>query len=109
MNHLLCTTALLLIACTPVCTFAQQGKTQAEAKAQEYRPLLPENVERRNVTIWSDGTRMAGDLYLPKQIKPEDKLPTIVFIHGDWRNKEGWFFRPTGSCVRSTWIHFPEF
>ncbi len=64
-----------------------RNHTQAEAKAQKY-PRLPENVERRAVTIWSDGTRMAGDLYLPKDIKPEDKLPVVVFIAGTGGTKK---------------------
>ncbi|MFP6899459.1 MAG: alpha/beta fold hydrolase [Opitutales bacterium] len=61
--------------------FAQDGETQAQARAREY-PSLPETVERRAVTIWSDGTRMAGDLYLPKNRKPTDKLPAIIFANG---------------------------
>jgi dipeptidyl aminopeptidase/acylaminoacyl peptidase len=63
-------------------------KTVAQAKARQYPPL-PENVERRQVTIWSDGTRMAGDLYLPTALKPEDKLPAIVFVAGTGGTKKG--------------------
>src|SRR5277367_2660782 len=63
-------------------------KSLAAAKAQKYPPL-PENVERRAVTIWSDGTKMAGDLYLPKNLKPEDKLPAVVFIAGTGGTKKG--------------------
>ena len=36
------------------------------------------DVETRAVTIWSDGTRMAGDLYLPRDRTPGQKLPGIV-------------------------------
>ena len=37
----------------------------------------------RAVTIFSDGVRMAGDLYLPKGLKPNEKLPAIVSVlHG---------------------------
>jgi dipeptidyl aminopeptidase/acylaminoacyl peptidase len=61
--------------------FAQDGETQAQARAREY-PALPEGVERMSVTIWSDGTRMAGDLYLPKDRKTDQKLPAIVFANG---------------------------
>jgi len=60
---------------------AQQGKTRAEAQAQTYPPL-PDNVERKQITVWSDGTRMAGDVYRPKSLNPDEKLPAIVFIHG---------------------------
>ncbi|MBT3467866.1 MAG: alpha/beta fold hydrolase [Opitutae bacterium] len=59
----------------------QNGETQAQARARKY-PALPEGVERGAVTIWSDGTRMAGDLYLPKDRKPNQKLPAIVFANG---------------------------
>jgi dipeptidyl aminopeptidase/acylaminoacyl peptidase len=63
-------------------------KSIAAAKSQPFPPL-PENVERRAVTIWSDGTKMAGDLYLPKDLRPDDKLPAIVFIAGTGGTKKG--------------------
>ncbi len=63
-------------------SFAQDGETKAQAQAREYPPL-PDSLERRPVVIWSDGTRMAGDLYYPKNRKqPEAKLPVIVFANG---------------------------
>ena len=58
-------------------------------KATPQRPALPDNVEKRPVTIWSDGTRMAGDLYLPKGLKPKDKLPAIVLCAGTGGTKGG--------------------
>jgi dipeptidyl aminopeptidase/acylaminoacyl peptidase len=69
---------------------AQQGKSLAESRAVPY-PQLPENVERRAVTIWSDGTKMAGDVYRPKNVKPDDKLPAIVFVHGTGGVKKAGF------------------
>lgn len=72
---------LLLSLCTGGAALAQQGKTRAEARAEKYPPL-PDDVERTTVTIWSDGTRMAGDVYRPKGLKPDEKLPGIVFVHG---------------------------
>ena len=72
-------TMLLLSAAST--TSAQQGKTLAEARAAEYPPL-PDDVERHSVTIWSDGTKMAGDVYRPKDLKPTDMLPAICFVHG---------------------------
>ncbi len=65
-----------------------QEKSVAAAKAQKYPPL-PENVERRSITIWSDGTRMAGDLYLPKSLDAKTKLPAIVFVAGTGGTKKG--------------------
>jgi dienelactone hydrolase/Ca2+-binding EF-hand superfamily protein len=53
------------------------------------RGALPESVEKRAVTIWSDGTRMAGDLYLPKNRKEGEKLPAIVFCAGTGGTKGG--------------------
>ena len=60
---------------------AQQGKSLAESRAANYPPL-PENVERIAVTIWSDATRISGDVYRPKDLKPTERLPAIVFVHG---------------------------
>ena len=47
-------------------------------QARQDRAQLPDDVEKRSVTIWSDGTRMAGDLYLPKNRDAKDKFPAIV-------------------------------
>jgi dienelactone hydrolase/Ca2+-binding EF-hand superfamily protein len=53
------------------------------------RGALPDTVEKRAVTIWSDGTRMAGDLYLPKNRQEGEKLPAIVFCAGTGGTKGG--------------------
>lgn len=65
-----------------------EDKSVAAAMVQKYPPL-PENVERRPITIWSDGTKMAGDLYLPKSLDAETKLPAIVFVAGTGGTKKG--------------------
>ena len=39
-------------------------------------------VERRAITIWSDGTRMAGDLWLPDGFGDGTDRPAIVLTHG---------------------------
>jgi len=49
----------------------------------------PDDVERRPVVIMSDGTRMMGDLYLPKNRKLDVKLPAIVFCSGTGGTKKG--------------------
>jgi len=82
---------------------AAEDKSIAAARAQPYPPL-PENVERRAVTIWSDGTKMAGDLYLPKALKPEDKLPAVVFIAGTGGTKKGSAARMGPMLVNSGYI-----
>ena len=47
------------------------------------------DVEKRPVVIFSDGTRMAGDLYLPKNRKPDQKFPAIVLCAGTGGTKGG--------------------
>lgn len=43
---------------------------------------LPDNVEMRTVDVWSDGTRLSGDLLYPKGKSASDSLPAIVMSHG---------------------------
>jgi len=79
---------------------AHFAKTQGKAPAAPSNPpanpnepaargALPDTVEKRAVTIWSDGTRMAGDLYLPKNRQEGEKLPAIVFCAGTGGTKGG--------------------
>ncbi len=53
------------------------------------RDTLPADVERRAVTVWSDGTRLAGDLYFPKARGAGAKLPGIVLCAGTGGTKRG--------------------
>jgi dienelactone hydrolase len=66
-----------------------QAAPKPEPAADPARGALPDTVEKRAVTIWSDGTRMAGDLYLPKHRKDGEKLPAIVFCAGTGGTKGG--------------------
>jgi dipeptidyl aminopeptidase/acylaminoacyl peptidase len=50
-----------------------------EAAAQESPATT---VETREVVIWSDGTRMRGDLYLPKERDAAAKLPAVIYCSG---------------------------
>jgi dipeptidyl aminopeptidase/acylaminoacyl peptidase len=50
---------------------------------------IPGDVEKRPVVIWSDGTRMAGDLYLPKELDSGARLPAVVFCNGTGGTKDG--------------------
>ena len=43
---------------------------------------LPDTVTRRAVDIWSEGTRLAGDLYAPRDLAADETRPTIVMSHG---------------------------
>jgi dipeptidyl aminopeptidase/acylaminoacyl peptidase len=74
---------LFLVACAGLLSLAGEPPThsRAEALAREY-PELPETIERRQVTIWSDGTRMAADLYLPRDRDPGAKLPAVIIVNG---------------------------
>ncbi len=57
--------------------------------AQPASRPVPADVEKRAVVIWSDGTRMAGDLYLPKEREDGKRLPAIVFCNGTGGTKAG--------------------
>ncbi|MEP6673377.1 MAG: alpha/beta fold hydrolase [Chthoniobacter sp.] len=48
----------------------------------------PKPYQVRPVTIWSDGTRMAGDLYLPTDLKDGEKRAAIVFCAGTGGTKK---------------------
>lgn len=51
--------------------------------------LAADAVEKRQVIIWSDGTRMVGDLYLPAQRAEGAKLPAVVFCNGTGGTRKG--------------------
>ena len=65
------------------------GAAAQTPKGKRARQPLPNTVEMRQVSVWSDGTRMAGDLYLPKGLKTEDKLPAIILCAGTGGTKGG--------------------
>ena len=53
----------------------------SEARAQRGFEL-PDTVTSRDVDIWSEGTRLAGDLYAPRDLAADETRPTIVMSHG---------------------------
>ena len=53
----------------------------SEARAQRGFEL-PDTATRRAVDIWSEGTRLAGDLYAPRDLAADETRPTIVMSHG---------------------------
>lgn len=80
---------LSLVLCGPLP--AQDKATDLPPTTPAKRPApppLPDDVEKRSVTIWSDGTRMAAHLYLPKNRKPDEKLPAVVICAGTGGTKE---------------------
>jgi dienelactone hydrolase len=64
--------SLLLMALTPL--RAEEG--------------TPKPYQVRSVTIWSDGTRMAGDLYVPADLKEGEKRAAILFCAGTGGTKK---------------------
>ncbi|MFQ3276263.1 MAG: dipeptidyl aminopeptidase/acylaminoacyl peptidase [Colwellia sp.] len=53
------------------------GLLSLSSKANDFA-----DVEHQTVTIWSQGTRLAGDIYKPKGLKATDKLPGILMVPG---------------------------
>lgn len=64
-------------------TFAAVSTVSAQqAQPGRRAPRLPDNIEMKKVDIWSEGTRMSGDLFMPKDATAENKYPAIVMSHG---------------------------
>jgi dienelactone hydrolase len=40
------------------------------------------NIESRHVDIWSDGTRLSGDLWYTRGLQPGDNRPAVILCHG---------------------------
>jgi dipeptidyl aminopeptidase/acylaminoacyl peptidase len=77
-------TALLMLAIlTLMLVVGETAFAQPRAKA------LPEGAEKKTVTIYSDGTKMVGDLYLPPGMQKADKRPAVVFCAGTAGTRRG--------------------
>jgi len=59
------------------------------ASAQPKARPLPEGAQKKTVTIYSDGIKMIGDLYLPPGLQKGDKRPAVVFCNGTAGTKRG--------------------
>src|SRR6516164_4420825 len=59
------------------------------AFAQPKAKPLPERAEKKTVTIYSDGTKMVGDLYLPAGFQKGQKRPAVVFCAGTAGTRRG--------------------
>ncbi len=107
MNRIIHLAALFSIALSTSMAFGPTGQDSRRSSGS----VVPAATGRRRaeaVTIWSDGTRMAGDVYRPKNLKPDDKLPAIVFIHGTGGVKKSGLVDQARNCVRAEWLHFLE-
>jgi dienelactone hydrolase len=47
-----------------------------------FKDVESPKVESQPVDIWSDGTRLSGNLFFPENIKEGDKLPAVILCHG---------------------------
>jgi len=65
----------------PLVLFAAAFATRLSAQQPD--------AEIRHVTIWSDGTRMAGDLYVPHDLNEGEKRATVLFCAGTGGVKKG--------------------
>jgi dienelactone hydrolase len=45
------------------------------------------SLDHQAISFWSDGSRLRGDVFKPRDLKPSDKLPGILLIHGWGGNK----------------------
>ena len=45
-------------------------------------------IDQKTITFWSDGSRLQGTVFTPKDIALEEKLPGILLIHG-WGGHRG--------------------
>ena len=66
-------TLLGLLTCGP-----QPVRSQEAAKPK----IAASEAESRHIDIWSDGTRLSGDLWYPKGLQSGDKLPAVILCHG---------------------------
>lgn len=72
----------VLVMAFSVAVFAAMNDAAAEAVGPEEEVENFPTVLRQGVELWSDGTRLAGDLYYPKERTEGEKLPAIVLCHG---------------------------
>lgn len=67
-----------IFACAPANVQSQNAGQQTETKQE----ITRSEHGVRHVNIWSDGTRISGDLWYPKGLKEGDNRPAIILCHG---------------------------
>ena len=70
--------SLSVISCASTNVQSQEAKPQTEIKQES----AAYEIESRHVNIWSDGTRLSGDLWYPKALKAGGNLPAVILCHG---------------------------
>ena len=103
-KQLLGAVVILLALSGVMSVTAQEEMSRAAWKARSY-PELPDDVTRKQVSIWSDGTLMAGDVYAPKNAAADARLPAIVFVHGTGGVKKmPWSIKLAVECARRGYV-----
>jgi dienelactone hydrolase len=87
--------------CVGLVTLAAAGLA-AGAPAQP--PKLPDGVTSRPVVIWSEGTRMVGDVYFPKGHKEGDRLPAVICCNGWGGTRQNTTGRVAASFARHGYV-----
>ena len=70
--------SLNVISCAPTNVQSQEAKPQTEIK----QASAAYEIESRHVNIWSDGTRLSGDLWHPRGLQSGHNLPAVILCHG---------------------------
>jgi hypothetical protein len=70
--------AAMIVALLATTLIVMPGADAAEEKDVDKFPTIV----TRSTEIWSDGTRLAADLFYPKERATGEKLPAIVLCHG---------------------------
>lgn len=57
----------------------------------------------RTVTIWSEGTRIAADLYHPPDFDPNEPRPAILLCHG-WGGRKAGLTRQASAFAAAGYV-----
>ncbi len=82
-------------------SFANPAPAQTTQPPPPFVP--PETVEMREITIWSEGSRLDGDLFVPKGLRPDERRPTIVLCHG-WGGTKNSSRRPAAKFAAAGYL-----
>jgi len=58
------------------------GQKEIRSQIAAKTELTAATIESRQVDIWSDGTRLSGDLWYPRGLQSGDKRPAVILCHG---------------------------
>ena len=75
------TTGLAITFALLVCAVTMYGAPAIADGNERAVPRFPD-LMMKDVYIWSDGTRLAGNVFYPKGMSSTDKLPALVMCHG---------------------------